>query len=376
MIRQSQGRVVFQPISLTFGVTVLGGSYDQKYSSDTGEYEPDRSITPLKLVPSLIIDDPDMPSESGDKTGKMINVNWQVTGESNSRKWVAGTDYVFGEDNSLTIYGNLKADSEGKIVLTAQYFDNFRGTVNKMQWEAKLSCRSYTDRKVNIRSLQAQIVQLSPFSPEKTFSVGAQLANGENDITDSAATYKWQVLVGNSFVDLAPSTRDFWYVSGVNSKTLTVRKDYVGNIVVRCVAYPSSMPGEKRYVTVRLKRHYGQYDDSWLWEHGQLKFKDTLYAAGRVVINRRNKGEISNPEKYFDIETFYDNGNGMGWQHVSHTAAGRVDRNMFPVDAAHSDAFGWQTRELTEVQPATINGSIVTMNGAAVMLQIPVTPRE
>lgn len=376
MIRQSQGRVVFQPISLTFGVTVLGGSYDQKYATDSGEYEPDRGITPLKLAPSLIVNDPDQPSESGDKTGLMVNVNWQVTGESNSRKWIAGTDYVIGEDNSLTIYANLKADAIGKIMLTAQYHDTFRGRINQMEWEAKLSCRSYSDRKVQLRSLQSPLVYLSPFMNIRELTVGVQLANGGSDIDDGVASYKWQVLVGNSFVDLDPDNRDFWYKSGETSKNLVVLKDYIENIVVRCMAYVNAYPDEKRYTTVKLKRHYGQYDDTWLWESGQLKFKDTLYAQGRVVVNRRNKGEVTNPEQYFDIETFYDNDNGLGWLHVSHTAVGRVERGQFPVDATHRDAFGWQIRELTEFRPAYIDGLMCTINGAAVMLQIPVTPRE
>ena len=55
MIRSSQGRLVFQPITLTFGVTPLGGAYAQSYSVDNGQYEPDRRLTPLVLAPSLMI---------------------------------------------------------------------------------------------------------------------------------------------------------------------------------------------------------------------------------------------------------------------------------------------------------------------------------
>ena len=71
MIRSSQGRLVFQPITLTFGVTPLGGAYAQSYSVDNGQYEPDRSLTPLVLAPSLMIVDPDFAENSGEKSGKL-----------------------------------------------------------------------------------------------------------------------------------------------------------------------------------------------------------------------------------------------------------------------------------------------------------------
>ena len=84
MIRSSQGRLVFQPITLTFGVTILGGAYSQSYNVDTGLFEPDRSLTPLILAPSLMVVDPDVAENSGEKSGKLTNVNWQVSASSNS----------------------------------------------------------------------------------------------------------------------------------------------------------------------------------------------------------------------------------------------------------------------------------------------------
>ena len=69
MIRSSQGRLVFQPLAVTFGVTILGGSLQQNYAAESRSYEPDHSLTPLILAPSLSVSDPDMPENSGDKAG-------------------------------------------------------------------------------------------------------------------------------------------------------------------------------------------------------------------------------------------------------------------------------------------------------------------
>ena len=72
---------------------MLGGSYTQHYNVDTYEYEPDRALTPLVLLPYLNINDPDVPANNGDKTGKLVNVAWTVNGVSNSGSWELGKDY-------------------------------------------------------------------------------------------------------------------------------------------------------------------------------------------------------------------------------------------------------------------------------------------
>ena len=98
MIRESQGRVVLNPVSVSFGVTVLGGSYTQQFNADSGEYEPDRSLTPLILIPSLRVNAPDYADASGDMTAKLVNVAWTVRGESDSGTWQIGKDYTVSDN--------------------------------------------------------------------------------------------------------------------------------------------------------------------------------------------------------------------------------------------------------------------------------------
>lgn len=375
MIRSSQGRLVFQPISLTFDVVILGGSITQNYSVDSREYEPDRSLTPLVLAPSLYVNDPDEPANSGQKSGKLTNVAWEVSGSSNSGTWKVGTDYRVDASNALYIYGNLKQDTVATIKLTANYYDNVRARVNTLKWEGKLNCKSVISRKFDLRCSESGLNRIDVFKDLKAFTLNAQLSNNGTDVADSNVTYKWEVFVGSAFVAI-DTTRDLWYKSGSTSKTLTVDPRYIGNVCVRCTAYHNSFATEKYYQTCRMVRWYGQYEDTWLWEAGQLKFVDTQYAQGRVVINRKKEGEISNPQKYFDIEIFYDNDNGMGWQHVAHGARGRVERNMFPVDAAHRDRFGWSVREKTELQSLAVNGEAVAVGGHIGVLSVPKIERD
>ena len=60
-----------------------------------------------------MIVDPDFAENSGEKSGKLTNVNWQVSASSNSGTWQIGKDYVVDENNRLIVYGNLKQDSVG-----------------------------------------------------------------------------------------------------------------------------------------------------------------------------------------------------------------------------------------------------------------------
>lgn len=375
MIRSSQGRLVFQPITLTFGVVILGGSYTQNYDTDSGTFEPDRALTPLILAPSLVVVDSDIPSESGEKSGKLMNVNWEVTGSSNSGTWKSGTEYVVDTNNRLIIYGNLKQDTVGHIKLTAQYYDNNRARINQLLWEHDLYNKSVTSRKFELRCPESGLNRLDVFKDLTVYSLNAQFSNNGADVPDDQVVYQWQVLINNKFMSIS-SSRDLWFLGGNFKKQLGVDPRYVGDLCVRCVAYHKNYPTEKFYQSCRLVRYYGQYEDSWLWEAGQLKFIDTAYAQGRVVINRKKEGEISNPEKYFDIEVFYDNDNGMGFQHVAHGVRGRVYRNMFPVDAAHRDRFGWAVREKTELQAITINGDTAAMSSQTLVLSVPKIDRD
>lgn len=374
MIRQSQGRLVFQPLSIAFDVLVLGGSFTQQYDADTGEYEPDRALTPLSLGPELYVTDPDVPANSGFKTGKLVNVSWIVDGESNTGKWQLGKDYVVTE-NILRIFGNIKPDTEATVKLTADYYDNVRAQVYHNTWETKLSCSSFSGGKFSMRSESGTKILVSPFNAPGRLTLNMQLMNNDKAVDDDNAQYIWQVLDGKSFETIDADTRDFWYVSGATSKSIVIDPRYVGTLFLKCTALPKSAPSKMVSEVVRLQRFYGQYSDDLVWLKGRLKFTDTASAAARVVINRKAEGYVANPTQYFDIEIFYDNDNGMGWQHISHTDYGEVDRNMFPVDAQHKDRFGWQVREKSELVGVLVNGLQATAGGNPLVFQVPQTPR-
>lgn len=370
MIRQSQGRLVLQPPSFSFGVTVLGGSYTQQFNIDTGLFEPDRALTPLVLEPSLDVIDPDYPENSGSKTGKLVNVSWVILGSSNTGTWVLGKDYKIVE-NKLYLYGNVAVDTSAKISLKADYYDNVRAQVFSLEWSNTLTCRSFSDGKFTVILSVPSKMLISPFNCPDKLEISAQLMNNESEVKDDDALYRWYTLYkGNSvFVNEA---RDLWYISGKDSKTIVINPRCVGTVIIRCMAIPKANSIRRVYETCRLQRFYGQYMDDFVWDVGRLKFPDTKYAAGRVVVNRKSVGYIDKPTDYFDIEIFYDNGCGLGWMHVAHGDYGRVDRNLFPVDAQHKDKFGWQLRELTEVTNVLVDGAIATVDNILVGLQVPI----
>ena len=80
MRKESQGNVVFQPLSTGFQMLELRASYVQKYDAVQAEYLPDRTLTPCVLTPFLPVVDSDGIA-TGDKTKELTNVIWSVDGK-------------------------------------------------------------------------------------------------------------------------------------------------------------------------------------------------------------------------------------------------------------------------------------------------------
>ena len=66
--------VIYTPLNVSVALVVQGGSLTQTHCAETDEYIPDRSITPLVLVPKVYVQDPDGVIPSG--IGALTGVAW------------------------------------------------------------------------------------------------------------------------------------------------------------------------------------------------------------------------------------------------------------------------------------------------------------
>ena len=374
MRRESQGRMVFEPLMFGFQMLELRASYVQKYDAVQAEYLPDRTLTPCVLIPKLPVIDNDGIA-TGDKTTEMVNVTWTVNGRFNGVNWVNGTDYIVDPDtHQLTIQANMDPGYMGKVSFYGEYLDERIGKVHKFNWERTLTCETYADYNVQLRMEQSKI-SLSPWKNRGTFGIPAQLYNSDDPAADADCSYQWFVWDNNVFRPVGMYYPDLWYDGGANTKTIRVKQAYIQNILLCCQAYLRDAPDKVRSATVRVRRWYGQYDDDLVWLSGKYIFPGTTNAEAEVVVTRR-QGIVTNPLQYFDIEILYNNGSGGWWQHVCHENRGMVPRSMFPVDTTMQHRFGWILREKSALLPLVNGNKYFTINGKVAVGQFPTTPRE
>lgn len=373
MRKESQGNVVFQPLSTGFQMLELRASYVQKYDAVQAEYLPDRTLTPCVLTPFLPVVDSDGIA-TGDKTKELTNVIWSVDGKYNGANWVNGTDYVIDPDtHQLTIQANMDPGYIGRVSFYGEYLDGRRNNVLKFKWERTMTCETYADYNVQLRMEQSKIT-LSPWKNRGTFGIPAQLYNSDAPAEDTDCVYVWKVWNGSAFRSIGDGYPDLWYVDGANTKTIRVNQAYIQNVLLCCMAYLKDAPDKVRSATVRLRRWYGQYDDDLVWLSGKYVFPDTPHAEAEVQVTHR-QGIVANPLQYFDIEILYDKGNS-NWQHVCHEARGMVPRSMFPIDPNMRHRFGWILREKSALLPLTMGDKYLTIDGKVFVGQFPTTPRE
>ena len=374
-IRKKTGYVVHSPLSYAFEVKELGGSYIQKYDSISGEFIPNREVAPYMLKPCLYITDPDGILPAGDYTSRLVNVRWTVKGwlQGVAETLTEGTDYTIDNNtHSLLFRHNVGVDELVRIEFSADYVNNARGEVQPFRWSKDLSTIAEIQWNVSLTVDLPTKVDLSPFKHRGQFNIFAQLYNGEEKLPDDACIYLWQRFNGTKWVDI-DEEEDAFYVAGKDAKGITVDQDYLQHEILRVVAYPKEKPTEQRTYTMLLRRWYGQWEEDIDIVQGKYVFiSDTMASAEVKVVNRQ--GNITGPQRYFDIEIFFAHGNSE-WNSVAYGTSAMVQRGDM---ATAEPKFGVMCRELSAFQPIELpDGSVLAdENNAVLTAQFPTSYRE
>lgn len=373
-IRQNKGYVLHQPLSYVFEMLELGGSYIQKYDTITGSFIPNRSLTPFVLKPQLTITDPDGLIPTGEYSSRLENCIWTVEGWLNGvpLQYVEDVEYTIDTNtHALTFLHNVGVSEIVRLSFSADYVDTRRNDVQHFYWSHDLSTQGEAMWNVTLQVLAPSKLDLSPFKDRGQFSIYAQLMNGENPLADAKSVYLWQRYNGTNWVTIPDNA--FWYVSGKNTKVLTVDQKFLQKETLRLLAYPVDKPSEQKYYTILLRRWYGQWEERVLLAQGKYIFPSETKAAAEVtVVNRQ--GNIPSPEQYFDIEIFFAQGSG-DWESVAYGQEAIVQR----VDMGSSDPkFGVLCRELSAFVPIALPGGELLSLGddEVIIAQFPTSERE
>lgn len=375
-LKATGGRVVHSPLSYSFNMLELGGSYIQKYDAVSGTFIPDRSLTPYTMKPQLVISDPDGNVPTGEYSSALVNVLWEVTLYKNGKQETlsSGKDYVVDTVYALRFLRNVAVDETVLVEFSADYLNKVRYETAHFSWSKSLSTMEETSVDLSLEVRASHKMDFSPFKKYGKFPIEAVLRNGSDVVDEAKCVYKWQVFdeENRSWRDISDAD-DLWYVSGKLSSCIVVDQDFLQHELVRVSAYAKAYPENVFSDAILLRRWYGQWDDTPQFDYAKFFLKGMRKASVSVKVTNR-QGDVSDPFRFFDVELFYRSSPQAEWESLGNVTRAVIDGERL----ASNHEVGDICRELSAFQRIMLpDGSeLQDENGLPVTAQFPTSERE
>lgn len=225
------------PLTLNSEIEILGGNNVQTFNRETQEYEPDRTLVPLVLMPSVVAQDP-----HGVQNGKqaLTNVEWYngVPLTDGSNRITAGADYEVGDgtvDNfpkyALKCKKNVDPNSPFEIYAVSVFTDKRRNVEMKVENSIKVYTAYYDALNYSVKLDKPDSWTINPLQvvPDAEgywkHTVTAQLYSGKNKVDDKNAAYWWEVFDNGAWRSINDDDLSLWIdckdEAGNFTKTLT-----------------------------------------------------------------------------------------------------------------------------------------------------------
>lgn len=188
----------WKPLQLQISFAVDGSVPDtQNYNSDTQEYTPDYTLTPLIIQPNVSILDKDEVLPAGSVNHLLTNIRWYEN--------INGTSTLIDVDNAnyeLTTGGELAGrikinrNADPRIPITLEFYAEFIDTrtnqVMIIRGTYLISCRSSADL-IRVELDAADQIIFNPLSDEQTQTVTATVWVGDRICDASKYVLVWEV---------------------------------------------------------------------------------------------------------------------------------------------------------------------------------------
>lgn len=290
--RTNQSEMVFDALSMTGEITILGGSVRQMYYTNEETYEDDRRYVPCILGGYVYVNDPSgvmngevtlsdiewytrMPIENDYSTGRITNPSQQIlndvdvvdptTGEITHEAAWRAYDYLISDGSNrpwcsnvpskcLIVRKNVPQLTTMSVYGVLKFVDRRTGLTVRLLKSIDFSTEVYNTEVVTIRGDGGDEIQFDPLSFTDTIPSGktiidipwtrtvrAQLQGSEGDVADAEACYLW--LIEESDTTIAPNGwREFdeievegMSISGQKTKNLSLDVRMLnGSVVLRC----------------------------------------------------------------------------------------------------------------------------------------------
>ena len=256
------------PLSLHKGIEVVSGNAVQTYNNETKEYEPDRTLAPLILMPYVEAADPEG-VQGGRQT--LTAVEWYdgVPAKDFSNRITDGTDYEVGDGtvqgfpkDALKVKRNVPADEPAQVFCVAKFDDRRTGGTVRVEMGVKLYTAVYESRNYKVELDCPSSWTVNPLEEDTwTHTLTAQLYSGKEAVADANAAYWWEVKGEGDAGFRAPTEEELeaWLTckgaDGNFTRTLTfdARMMKSARFRVRAAYYDGDRPGTATDETIQAE---------------------------------------------------------------------------------------------------------------------------
>ncbi len=230
----------WKPLQLQISFSVAGSVPDkQNYSTDTQEYTPDYTLTPLIIQPVVSILDKDEVLAAGRINQALTNIRWyenidgtQKLIDSNSADYEITTSG--GDAGRIRVKKNAEPKVPITLVFYAEYVDNRNGQVLVIQGSYLITCSSAADQ-VRVELNAADQTVFNPLVDGQTQTVTATVWLGDKICPAEKYALVWEVMGEDSSWHEAGTDEIMDYDITVNGNSVTVNKRLMGTeMYLRC----------------------------------------------------------------------------------------------------------------------------------------------
>lgn len=369
--------VIYTPLNVTVALIQEGGSLTQTHCAETGEYIPDRSITPLVITPEVKVQDPDGIIPDGRAT--LTGVAWYALPENIAQAVPAGTyignelsqylitdasdGYSVDRDGALHVEANIPYLSPVVIVFTGNIPDVRSGKLVKVQDSVLLSTTSIAVPATLSLDKPASW-NFNPIADSglRTIKASLMLGGRQPDPTKVRTKFWWYRASGNSLT-LLDADEDLFYESGQNTDTLTVDPRYLDEERIVCKAeyvlngsaIPSSPTANCLTAETVITRKYPGYDFEH-FVHGGVEVSPNAGHVKNECVVTVGRKVLDSASRYFTvIWSIKEPVHGAEWRIL-----GYGDSIMIPADDIAGGAdIGLELEEFAAMGAMSDNGTDV-----------------
>lgn len=375
-MKTASAYIVYQPLNIALTMDMLGGSLTQRLDGLSGDFDPDRSITPLVLAPHLEVSDPDGIILVSDQSSNLIDCRWYLSTDDSDETLRITPDtsgFTLGDAGRLTVWRNVQSYDPLQLFFSCAFIDPRTQRIYRKQYQLTLTTAESVDLNLSLEWDVADKMPISPFKNFGTRVIKATLRNGEHEVAIDGVNFlsRWHVWDQDARTWKIAST-NYLFIDAITEDSITIDRRYIDREVLMLqVFYAHDMSNQPLSKRVKIYRWYGQWDDRCVITRGKFVRPDTDEFEVLALVDT-DKGQVSNPSRFFDITHIFTT-NERG---AAQTVVGYGETVVVPASIAGKDpnvipVFGIETKERTALRAVTIGGKEIQIDGQAVCIQIP-----